>query len=167
MKINPAVIMSPEKSRAFLAREREAKRIAKQQRDLAALASHAEQENSSECPELMMAGERLLGHALLSSEAIVDSSVPFKKLCGVYFIISEGQIIYIGQSVDILSRIGLHENHWKFDAYSIVECAKENLDLLESLYIHLFNPPLNGKGSDGNKFAPVSIKKIMMMAGSK
>lgn len=167
MKIYPAELMTPEKRRLALAKLREAKKIMKQERDLAALASNEATVQLEWQPELMMASKKLAGNFILTAQDIIESSRPFKKICGVYFIISGSQIIYVGQSVDVLSRIGGHENHWEFDAYSFVECTQEKLDLIESIYIHLFNPPLNGDGPDGNKFAPVSIKKIIMMAGSK
>ena len=60
----------------------------------------------------------------------------------------------------VFSRIRTHEieRRIKFDRIAWVECKKEHLDILESLYIHLFRPVMNG--GHESKQAPLSMEQI-------
>ena len=71
------------------------------------------------------------------------------RLCGVYFLINENEIIYVGQSVNIAGRVGGHHKDKVFTHYTYVECPESHLNALEGLYIEKFDPPLNGR-SNGN-----------------
>lgn len=64
--------------------------------------------------------------------------------CGVYFLFFEDELQYVGQSVNILARIGTHaQNGVAFDSWSFVPIAKEKLMEIERNYIMAFDPPLN------------------------
>ena len=65
--------------------------------------------------------------------------------CGVYFLIFNREIVYVGQSKNCLSRIQNHINDKNkiFDQYTVVYTDLKNLDFLESWYIHQFNPKYN------------------------
>lgn len=65
-------------------------------------------------------------------------------LCGVYFLVKDNSVIYIGQSSNIINRLTGHKekNH---DSVFYILCKKEDLLKLESHYIIAFNPILNKK----------------------
>lgn len=80
----------------------------------------------------------------LSVEEIIGASIPLGTQVGIYFLIRNDEVIYVGQSIDILNRVSKHRREGKvFDSYSFIECAKENLNLLESTYITALIPELN------------------------
>jgi hypothetical protein len=83
-------------------------------------------------------------HAVLTEEAIVARSLPAEPQCGVYFLIQDSRIVYIGQSVNVHARLADHWNGEKrFDRVYWVRCAQRDLAPLEAAYIAQFNPPLN------------------------
>jgi hypothetical protein len=100
---------------------------------------------------------KVSGNTLLREHEIVSVSKPWQQFVGVYFLIDNGKIVYVGQSVNVYSRISQHSK--KFDSFSILPCQKNELDALESLYIHVLKPPLNS--NDTNTFAPMSMQKLM------
>jgi hypothetical protein len=81
-----------------------------------------------------------------SKEAIMAMS-RFKPTdhVGIYFLIANDDIVYVGQSVNVHSRVakhfalGLHV----FDSYTYVLCSRRDLDALEAVYIQKFKPTLN------------------------
>jgi len=83
---------------------------------------------------------------LKSKREILDNSKPFKPHCGIYFLIQNNEIVYIGQSVNIEARVGQHwnENAKSFSRVAFILCAKEDLNNMESLYIDYIKPKYNG-----------------------
>jgi hypothetical protein len=75
-----------------------------------------------------------------------DDLLKSGQVCGVYFLRSKGQIVYVGQSVNILSRVGQHQVDKEFDGVSFVRCKKESLNDVEGFFISLLQPKLNGRG---------------------
>lgn len=114
---------------------------------------------------LVKALNNLAGQDLMSEQDLVNCAVPFRKICGVYFLISKGELVYIGQSIDILQRLGGHLTYDWFDSYSYIECEKADLNLIESIYIHAYRPKGNGQGSKGGKFSPMSFQAILELTG--
>lgn len=68
---------------------------------------------------------------------------------GVYMLFKGNSLVYIGQSKNVLARVGQHvtERVKEFDGASFVPCQPELMDALESTLIHLLRPPLNGAGA--------------------
>ena len=64
---------------------------------------------------------------------------------GVYFLLSRGEIVYVGQSVDMRRRIGQHFSDYskRFDAVRFFPCKPEQLIAWEKRCIRAFRPPLN------------------------
>jgi hypothetical protein len=102
----------------------------------------------------------LTNKTLLSEQEIVDSAANWKKAVGVYFLVKADRVVYVGQSADIYSRIGQHQDK-DFDRFAFVPCGQALLDKLESLYIHLFRPAYNGNISETRKHAPFSLDKLL------
>lgn len=67
------------------------------------------------------------------------------EACGIYFLISKGNVVYVGQSLCIYARIGTHltEKSKQFDSWSWIPCDASLLDSLEEEYILKFNPIYN------------------------
>jgi hypothetical protein len=98
--------------------------------------------------------------SLMREEDIIKHAMSFEKAIGIYFLIENNKIVYVGQSVNVFSRI---TNHWdkKFDSYAWIPCEKNMLNKLESLYIYFLSPPLNGECADGRKFAPLRLEQLI------
>lgn len=75
---------------------------------------------------------------------------------GVYFLMREENVVYVGQSINVLSRIQKHKNDKTkdFNLYNYILCDVESLDIMESLYIHRFKP-------EYNKNVPISFHMII------
>lgn len=142
-------------------REREIKR------DIAALTAELEalrKEIATEKHLLDMsnASRSLTGATLLTEEEIVAGKMDLPIKSGVYFLIKHSSVIYVGQSINVFSRISNHMANKDFDSYAFIQAHPSVLDALESLYIHVLRPPLNGirNGSDG-KHAPIRLDVLL------
>lgn len=65
------------------------------------------------------------------------------KKIGIYFLIKNNNIIYIGQSADIEKRIIQHEAKKDFDSYSYYECDIKMLFIYERVFLDKYLPELN------------------------
>jgi hypothetical protein len=101
----------------------------------------------------------LTNKAFLSEEQIVKSANTWELATGVYFLIDNDKVVYVGQSVNVYARIASH-NDKVFDSFAFIPCKKKILDTLESLYIHILRPALNGNLRDA-KLAPISFNKLL------
>jgi len=69
----------------------------------------------------------------------------FFPICGVYFLIENNEVVYVGQSNDIESRIRNHryENTKQFSEVVYFRCKQNTLRYHEKKYIKLFLPKYN------------------------
>ena len=104
---------------------------------------------------------KITSKTLVSAEAILSAAKPWQSFTGVYFLISNNKIVYVGQSVNVYARLGAHA-HKNFDSFTVLPCPKEHLNVLESLYIHIFDPPLNGH--EKSNCAPLNLEKILKLS---
>ena len=102
------------------------------------------------------------GKALLREDEIARAALPWAKASGVYFLLDGDEVVYVGQAVNVYSRIGQHTDK-RFDRYAFVPCAVEVLDRLESLYIHCLRPRLNGNQRNEAKCAPIALDTLIGM----
>jgi len=100
------------------------------------------------------AGADCLNHA-----AVIGRARIMERLCGVYFLIDGDEIVYVGQSTNIHSRIAQH-NDKKFDKFTFVECEQSALNMVESIFIHTYRPKLNLVRVAGYVAAPVSWEEL-------
>ena len=109
--------------------------------------------------------ESLTGKAMVYASEIVARSVPYENQCGVYFLVASERVVYVGQSVQIGTRLSDHAKTKDFDRYTYIACSKEKLDVLESLYIHALNPEYQGRsGYEGGLIAaPYSFEQLSDM----
>lgn len=87
---------------------------------------------------------------------IVAEATEIRRICGVYFLIDyAGEIVYVGQSVNVLSRVLQHEaNGVQFNKVTILVCDQAELNHEEEKYIKALQPRLN-HGRDGCLVLPV------------
>ena len=126
-------------------------KIAALGKELAALQSF----NSFNSPHLQLTSKRLL----LPHE-IIEFAIPWSKQIGIYFLINTNEIVYVGQSIDIFSRISQHKNK-NFTHFVYINCLEHQLDKLESIYIHFLQPVGNGFASRKEKIAPLKFVDLI------
>ena len=61
----------------------------------------------------------------------------------VYLLFYKGELVYVGQSVKPLQRIGQHQREKTFDSYRILYCAENRRLYWESKLINALRPRLN------------------------
>lgn len=105
--------------------------------------------------------KKLTTNVLLRENEIVEHATPVSTACGIYFLILEKKIVYVGQSTNVFSRVYTHLQTKQFDSYVYMPCEKDMLDKLESLYIHFLSPPLNGNLHNGSKIAPLQLNNLL------
>lgn len=88
------------------------------------------------------------GTPLESVDSIIAAAQPREKVCGVYFLIAGGSVVYVGQSTDVHYRVAYHAQFRAFESYHVIPCPESEACLLESRYILAINPPWN-RGRDG------------------
>jgi hypothetical protein len=66
-------------------------------------------------------------------------------VCGVYVLMEDGVVMYVGQSTNVYQRIAQHMNMapFSFTDFVVIECDKEQLLHDEAKYIHEYQPKWN------------------------
>ena len=101
---------------------------------------------------------------MLLEEEVVAGSHGYKCACGVYFLVHAGAVVYVGQSINVYARVHSHEQSGRvFDSFAFTLCEKEELDMLESLYIHAMCPSGQGRSTHGNLAAPYSMQQMIAL----
>lgn len=80
---------------------------------------------------------------LLNHGEILSLQTSVRRYCGIYFLILNGEIVYVGQSINIWSRIDSHRADKEFDGIAFEQCEEADLNRMEILYIEKYNPTLN------------------------
>jgi hypothetical protein len=79
-----------------------------------------------------------------TAEELSAHAVPYETSCGVYFLMLKGDVVYVGQSIDVLGRIAKHRREGKvFDAFNFIPCERARALALEAQYITALLPALN------------------------
>lgn len=79
-----------------------------------------------------------------SSDEILLARMPANNMTGIYFLINNDKIRYVGQTVNIFHRLAQHKRNDKvFDSYAFIPCEKEQLNELEKTYLDLLMPEEN------------------------
>lgn len=84
---------------------------------------------------------------------IIEWEPPSEIICGVYFLMQNGNLKYIGKSVDIHRRVIDHRRDRQITGVYMVELPEQKIARVESLLIACWNPPWNSNGRTG---APVT-----------
>jgi hypothetical protein len=92
---------------------------------------------------------------LLRESEIVEQAKPVHTRTGVYFLVKDDRVVYVGQSINVYARVNDHIKNGKdFDNACYIPCLRQGLNVLESLYIHVLQPEQNGH-------APISLLDLM------
>jgi len=100
---------------------------------------------------------------ILDDKSVKKVDSEFICACGIYFLIKDGNVVYIGQSVNIAGRIAQHKKDDKdFNEVRFILCDKERLDAREMFFIRLLKPELNGtyKNNDHRDIYKVSMETL-------
>lgn len=85
-----------------------------------------------------------VARAHVPASEIVNGAICASGQSGIYFLIKNFEIIYVGQSKNVLKRVMAHRMEGKsFDAFNFIPCPPEDLDAVESDYIAAFMPTMN------------------------
>ena len=64
----------------------------------------------------------------------------------VYFLLYEGEVVYVGSSENVHLRLKSHLNSEKlYDSYAIIDCCPDHVLAVEYFYIQKFKPKYNKK----------------------
>ena len=70
---------------------------------------------------------------------------PPSHCCGVYHLVRAGRVLYVGQSENLMLRIGSHD-YQGYDEVRFFYCGPGELNELERAHIEALLPPLNREG---------------------
>lgn len=101
--------------------------------------------------------EVLKALCVLEEDAIVGRARPYPRETGVYFLIDRFEIVYVGMSFDILSRIPAHADK-AFDRVFWITCPHQYVGSVEKHYIEKFRPKYNVQGVQKSVGKPVCIE---------
>lgn len=92
-------------------------------------------------------------------------SFPDKNMFCVYFLKKDGEIVYVGQTMDMKARVYKH-NHSRYISFDSVEYTitnKCNVNNLETYYILKYKPFHNSSLPANDDFKPVGNLKASIM----
>lgn len=86
---------------------------------------------------------------------------------GVYFLVWDGLIVYVGRSVSVQKRLREHRKEGRpFQrAAAIIGLCNDGLREVEDAYVRAFNPPWNEKATEGYEFARSLRDAIVLVRG--
>jgi len=98
-------------------------------------------------------------------EGLVEVTEPLPS--GVYFLVHEAKVMYVGQSVDPISRVAEHRKTGvKFTRAATIWVPAEMLDAVEGALIRFLKPPLNGNGGKGDPDGDAPILETLGLISS-
>lgn len=82
---------------------------------------------------------------LLDASTIGRKALLYESVCGVYFLLQDEDIVYVGQSINVLTRLAEHfrASLKQFNRVFVIECKAAELNHLEAMYIDKFRPKFN------------------------
>lgn len=61
----------------------------------------------------------------------------------IYFLIDSGMVVYIGQTINIKTRLLEHRKNKQFDNHRVIYCSFNKLNFYEERWINKFKPKYN------------------------
>lgn len=110
---------------------------------------------------------RLSSGTLLTVDEILAKAAYYEQPSGIYFLIVGSEIVYVGQSKNVMQRMADHHPRIKFTRYAFAPFDVKHLDLVESLYIHLLRPRFNSVETINGaprRAAPIAFERLLNMA---
>jgi hypothetical protein len=87
----------------------------------------------------------------------------WSRLCGIYFLFNDDELLYIGKSTNVLARIAMHaakSSNMKFDRAFFIPVNEKELDIVEKTLIHMFGTAKNTRRPD---FIALNDRAIVAM----
>lgn len=115
---------------------------------------------------LNLVSESLTNATLLTEAEILAGSIAYRPRCGVYFLIKNDRVRYVGQSTNVEQRLRDHFERFGFDSVAYIPCERHMLDKMESLYIHVLRPEWNGRLNTREGDLPVAPLSLSQLLGA-
>jgi len=98
--------------------------------------------------------------AILANRQLVRHAFP-----GIYFLIRDGEIVYVGQSTcNILERIVSHLRNKDFDSFTVIHMTSDvDLNAVEAAYVYALRPEYNKSMPPGSPH--VSLQTLQKRLG--
>lgn len=64
-----------------------------------------------------------------------DGTFLLEPICCIYFLIYQGEVIYIGKTIDLAQRIAAHKHVWMFDSVRYSACGPHELGRIPSDHV--------------------------------
>lgn len=75
---------------------------------------------------------------------IVESAMPMSLVPCIYFLVRDGEVVYVGQTTNLAARLYKHRQRGvDFDSFAQMPCPAEDMDRLEADYIDALLPEMN------------------------
>jgi len=101
---------------------------------------------------------------LIDLRQLKKHKVNTTKYIGIYFLFYKEELIYIGQSVNILARIEQHKKDKVFDTFCFKRVDKRRLDSVEKECIQYYMPKLNDIHNSNKVFKEVDVNILQNTA---
>lgn len=97
-----------------------------------------------------------------AAERLSKVAIPVPQSPAVYFLLHDGVVVYIGQSISPIGRIADHVRDKVFDSYVVIPVEREKLLHEEARAIRKFKPKYNGttEGRSNKKSIPFEQLRI-------
>lgn len=81
-------------------------------------------------------------------------------MTGIYFLLLNNKVVYIGQTKNLKQRISSHKGKKKFDSFRVFPCNVEKLLMYERRWIVKFQPEYNirKKNKSNKRKSPLTIR---------
>lgn len=93
--------------------------------------------------ELRIATRPASAPGLLDEQTIVSIAREFPVICGVYFLVDDNEIVYVGKSANVYKRACQHLTEKTWTKIAVLPIPQDRLDEVEQAYINHFAPRLN------------------------
>lgn len=106
---------------------------------------------------------------MLNIQFLRQNAERYDRVSGVYFLIFDGEVVYVGQSLDCHTRLATHfrEDAKTFDSSYIVRSTPHDLNDLEALYIKKFKPKFNAAMPQARRKAAWGLKQEFAVIEAK
>lgn len=103
----------------------------------------SEQENTQMVRAFITAVGMISG--LPTTKEILDAADEMTdgSLSGVYFLLQDDEVVYVGQSLNVYARLNSHLGQKEFNRFAWVQVEPKMLLSIEKLYIDILDPKLN------------------------
>jgi hypothetical protein len=81
------------------------------------------------------------------------------RTCGVYFLYCGRRLLYVGESLDVRTRLASHPHISRFDGVGVLLCDIHHRKRMEAFYIGLLDPPFNHQSTEACRKSKQSTRR--------